>query len=82
MPDRMRKTHVFVLSPVMVGADPTIQTISHEKISTTIVRIAVAASESVFLIPHFARTEVRPANSAEPNAKSIHIVFVLLSVMS
>lgn len=36
--------------------------------STTIVRIAVATVESVFLIPHFARMEVAPANSAEPTA--------------
>ena len=35
---------------------------------TTIVRIAVATSESVWRIPHFARIDVSPANSAEPNA--------------
>ncbi len=72
--------HLLSWDPVMVGAEPTIQTISHEKISTTMVRIAVAASESVFLIPHFARTDVRPAKRAEPNAKSIHIMFALLSI--
>ena len=45
--------------------------------STIIVRIAVATVESVFLIPHFARMEVAPANSAEPPAKSTHILFRL-----
>ena len=37
------------------------------------VRIAVAALESVFLIPHFASMEVSPANRADPNANRIHI---------
>ena len=31
---------------------------SHENMRTTIVRIAVAASESVFLMPHLASIEV------------------------
>lgn len=36
------------------------------------VRGAVATVESVYLIPHFAKTEVTPANKAEANA--IHIM--------
>ena len=31
------------------------------------------------LIPHFARTDVSPANSADPNAKSTHITVAFLS---
>lgn len=49
----------------MVGPKPTIHTISHEKSSTTMVRMAVAASESVFRMLHLARIAVSPANSAE-----------------
>ena len=49
----------------MVGPEPTIHIISHEKSSTTMVRMAVAASESVFRMPHLTRIAVSPANSAE-----------------
>ena len=52
---------------------PVTTTIIHAKISTTIVLIAVATSESVLLIPHFARIEVIPAKKAEPTAKPNHI---------
>ena len=38
------------------------------------VRTAVAAVESVFLIPHFASIAVIPAKNAEPNANHIHII--------
>ena len=38
------------------------------------VRMAVATSESVFEIPHFASMEVIPAKKAEPIAYIIHIV--------
>ena len=48
-------------------------TISHEKIRTTIVRMAVATVESVLRMPHLASTAVSPANSAEPNAYKIHM---------
>ena len=51
-----------------------IKTISQAKRSTTMVRIAVATVESVFLIPHFARIAVIPAKNAEPNANVIHIL--------
>ena len=65
---------MFVI-PVHV---PVIITMSHEKINTTNVRIAVATSESVFLIPHFARIAVIPAKNEEPAAYSIHILCHLL----
>ena len=48
-------------------------TISHEKSSTTTVRIAVATEESVFRMPHFARIAVIPAKKAEAKAKNNHI---------
>ena len=51
----------------------------YENISTTIVRSAVATSESVFLIPHFANIAVRPANNAD-NAAIINHMFFLLPV--
>lgn len=54
--------------------DPTISTIIIEKIKTTNVLIAVATSESVFLTPHFTKTEVTPANTAERLAVRIHII--------
>ena len=52
---------------------PATATISQEKNRTTAVRIAVATSESVFRIPHFARIAVIPAKKEEPTAKRIHI---------
>ena len=55
----------------MVDCEPTINTIIHEKKSTTIVLIAVATVESVFLIPHFARIEVTPAKIADKTAKEL-----------
>ena len=54
--------------------EPTMNTISHEKIRTTIVRMAVATVESVLRMPHLASTAVSPANSAEPNAYKIHMM--------
>ena len=63
----------MLLKEPIIPMDPVIITMIHEKINTTIVRIAVAASESVFLIPHFARIAVNPAKTAEPNANTIHI---------
>ena len=54
--------------------DPTINTIIHENIKTTIVRSAVARSESVFLIPHFAKIEVNPANTADKTAAVIQSI--------
>lgn len=40
---------------------------------TIAVRIAVATSDGVFLIPHFARIEDTPAKNAEPIARITHI---------
>lgn len=44
--------------------EPTTNTISQEKASTTTVRMAVATVESVSRMPHFAKTAVKPAKSA------------------
>ena len=79
MPESTRNIHDRVPISVMVDAEPTIHTISHEKMSTITVRTAVATSESVFFMPHFASTAVRPAKSAEPNANTIHIVTTFFS---
>ena len=67
-PDNTRNTIVRVpIFPVPLPA-PVIRTISQENISTTTVRMAVATSESVFCIPHFARIAVIPAKNEEPIA--------------
>jgi hypothetical protein len=58
---------------VIVSIEPTIKTIKNEKISTTAVRSAVATSDLVFLIPHFASIAVSPANTADITAANIHI---------
>jgi hypothetical protein len=52
---------------------PVLHAKSQENRSTTIVRTAVATSESVSRMPILAKIAVSPANSAEPNAKSIHM---------
>ena len=72
-PDKTRNSQVKEEIRVISGAEPTRNTISHEKISTTMVRMAVATSESVFLMPHFARTAVIPAKNAEPTANKPHM---------
>ena len=59
----------------MLPCDPTINTISQENASTTMVRRAVAMSESVFFIPHFANIAVKPAKTDEPTAAKSHIFF-------
>ena len=59
---------------VMVLYEPTTKTIIHEKMRTTTVRRAVATSESVFLIPHFARIEVKPAKTAESIAMNNQVI--------
>ena len=68
----------MVMLPISPCA-PTINTIIQEKIRTTIVRIAVATPESVFLIPHFARMDVNPASNADKKAYNNHMVISLLS---
>ena len=72
-PDRIRNVQVLAETLPMPCCAPTRNTMIHEKISTIMVRIAVAVLESVFLIPHFASMEVSPANRADPNANRIHI---------
>ena len=57
----------------MLLAEPTTKTISQENAKTTTVRIAVAMSESVFLIPHFARMAVNPAKTDDKIAATNHI---------
>jgi hypothetical protein len=48
------------------------------KTRTIMVLIAVAKSESVFLMPHFASMDVRPAKKADSAAITSHnIVFLL-----
>ena len=55
------------------ATDPTIAVMSHANTKTTIVRSAVAISESVSLSPHFASIEVSPAKTADPTAAINHI---------
>ena len=62
---------------VIVFADPTMNTMIHEKIKTTMVRSAVATSESVFLMPHLANTEVRPAKTADNTAMTSQNISIL-----
>lgn len=57
----------------MDGAEPDTKTMSQENKSTTMVRNAVATSESVFLMPHFARMDVKPAKTEEKTAAVSHI---------
>ena len=74
-PERMRK--VRDLAPIfpMVPAEPTTNTISQEKTRTTTVRRAVATSESVFRMPHFASMDVNAANTADKTAMRSHIMY-------
>jgi PBP1b-binding outer membrane lipoprotein LpoB len=58
----------------MPPCESTTNTISQENRKTTIVLIAVAMVESVFLIPHFASIEVKDANTAESIANNTHII--------
>ena len=57
----------------MVPAEPAANTVIHENNSTTNVRSAVATSESVFRIPHFASIAVSPAKKADKHAVISHI---------
>ena len=68
MPDKARSTSVSALKEDSCACDPATNTITQEKIRTTIVRTAVATVESVCRIPHLARIEVIPAKKAEPTA--------------
>ena len=60
----------------MPSCAPTTKTISHEKIKTTIVLIAVPKFEFMFLMPTFERTAVIPAKKADKTAKTTHIYMI------
>ena len=74
----MRNSQVFGSMEPSWSCEPTTNTISQEKSSTTMVRTAVATVESVLRMPHLARIAVMPAKKAEPKANKIHIVITLL----
>ena len=78
-PERTRKHHVPTEMLPISEKEPTISTMRQDITRTTPVRMAVATVESVLLMPHFARMEVSPANSAEPNANKIHIPFAFFA---
>lgn len=79
-PDKIRNKKVLPLIDLIPAPAPVIPTISQENASTTTVRIAVATSESVFRIPHFARIAVIPAKKEDPTAYNIHILSIFLPV--
>ena len=79
-PDKIRKSNDFAVIAEMVSAEPTISTIIHENSNTTTVLSAVATSESVSRIPHFARIEVIPAKNADKTAIISHMSVPFLSV--
>ena len=72
-PDSTRNTQVVVDSRLMVPPEPTRNTISQAKPSTTTVRMAVARLLGVCLMPTLARIAVSPAKIAEPVAYSSHM---------
>ena len=76
-PERIRNRKDLGSIWEIVPADPTTNTMIQEKISTTTVRTAVATSESVCLIPHFARIAVKPANIDDYTAIRSHIICLL-----
>lgn len=81
MPDKIKNMNDLIVIAVMVGMEPTINTIIKENSNTMAVLIAVAMSESVFLIPHFARMDVIPAKKADKIAIKSHINIKSLSFL-
>ena len=73
-PDSTRNSSERLLICEMVPAEPTTNTISQAKASTTRVRNAVAISESVLRMPHLAKIDVRPAKTADKTAATSHIM--------
>lgn len=71
---KIKNTYALESIVRMVSNDPPINTISHENISIMMVLMAMTSMKSIFLISVFARIAVAPANSAEPKARSIHII--------
>ncbi len=72
-PDRIRKNRDLIPISVIVCRDPVRNTMIQENTSTTAVRSAVMTSESMDLVPHFARIAVSPAKRAERTAIMSHI---------
>ena len=68
-PDSTKKQSVFPVIWEIWSWEPTMNTMSQEKIKTTTVRMAVAKVELIFCIPIFASTAVIPAKNADPTAK-------------
>ncbi len=75
-PERMRNRSDVGFMSVIVLKEPATKTMIHEKTRTTMVRKAVARSESVFLMPHLARIDVSPAKTAERTAVMIQNINV------
>ena len=63
-------------SEIQVIEYPTTNTMIQENRRTTMVRRAVATSESVLRIPHLAKIEVKPANRADRTAIKSHVMKV------
>ena len=72
-PESTKNNNVVPEIWAMPPWEPTTNTISQEKASTTTVRKAVASVEFTFSMPIFANTAVIPAKKAEPSAKNSHI---------
>lgn len=62
------------MAPSAAGTFGTVMSaMTQANTRTTSVRMAVATSESVLRMPHFARMDVRPAKSADATAAAIHV---------
>jgi len=72
-PERIRNVSDFASIFLIVQTEPARTVISQENKITIMVLSAVATSESVFLIPHFARTDVSPAKKADNTAAVNHM---------
>ena len=59
----------------MVPMDPEIPAIAQAKTSTTQVRMAVATSEPVCLMPHLAKIDVMPAKNADAPQKRLRQIY-------
>ena len=72
-PESARKAHDVAPMEPSAPACPVSAAMSQAKASTTMVRIAVATSGSVLVMPSLARPAVTPAKSAEPPAARSHM---------
>ena len=75
-PESERNSRFFPVSVANCPVTPDANTIPHARISTTVVRIAVARLESIPETPTFASRAVTAAKKAESRAKYFHIFFV------